>query len=244
VHYGWLAAADGEALPDLRLAVSTTTALDGPTASGFLERFGLPLTQALGIIEIGLPFINTQFAADKPQALGQVLPAYRLRLDNIGLGNGEGEVLLSGKGFLDAYYEPWRPRSQIMPDGWFRTGDVAKVDDDGCLTLCGRKKDVIDVLGMKFFPQEVEAVLASHPAVEAACIWSKPDPRLGAVVEAKVVLRPRPPELPTESELIGFCKRQLAPFKVPQQIEFVAELPRTASGKVLHRDAAMGGGVP
>src|SRR5207302_243155 len=83
-------------------------------------------------------------------------PAHRLRLEDVGQGPGLGEILLAGKGFLDAYYEPWRPRGAVMPDGWFRTGDVGELDADGCLFLRGRVKDMINVLGQKFFPQEVE----------------------------------------------------------------------------------------
>jgi long-chain acyl-CoA synthetase len=233
-HYAWLAGCEQAGpLPGLRLALSTTAALDGRTADAFRRRFGLPVAQALGIIEVGLPFINTTFAADRPLAVGRVLPAYRLRLADVGLGPDLKEVLLSGPGFLDAYYQPWRPRAAVMPDGWFRTGDVGALDADGCLTLRGRAKDVISVLGMKFFPAEVEAVLASHPGVAGACVFARPDERLGEVPHARVVPRGGGP---TEADLIAYCRERLAEFKVPQRIEFVGTLPRTASGKVLHRD--------
>ena len=243
VHYGWLASTAAEPLPNLRLAVSTTTGLDRAVADRFHQSFGVPLTQALGIIEIGLPFINIDFAHDRPEAIGRALPAYRLRLGDVGLGEQRGEILLCGKGCLDAYYDPWRPRSEIMPDGWFHTGDIGELDDHGCLIIRGRKKDVIDVLGMKFFPQEVETVLMSHPAVESACVYSTPDRRIGAVIHAKVVLRSGNHGQPLESDLISLCKSRLAGFKVPQRIENVSELPRTASGKLLHRDASPIGGV-
>jgi long-chain acyl-CoA synthetase len=236
-HYGWLTEADGGELPPtLRLAVSTTTALERGAAEKFRQRYGVPLTQALGIIEIGLPFINVEFAADRPEAVGRVVPAYRLRLEESTSGTPFKEVLLNGKGFLDAYYEPWRPRAEIMPDGWFRTGDVGEMDADGCLFLRGRTKDVISVLGAKFFPQEVEAVLLSHPAVAAACVLARPDARLGEVPYARVVARD-PAAPPTEADLLRYCRRRLAAFKVPQRIELTHDLPRTASGKVLHRAA-------
>jgi long-chain acyl-CoA synthetase len=235
-HYAWLAACDEAGrLPSLRLALSTTAAMDPRTAGAFRRQFGLPVAQVLGIIEVGLPFINTDFAADRPGAVGRVLPAYRLRMDDVGLGPDLTEVLLSGPGFLDAYYQPWQPRAAVMPDGWFRTGDVGELTADGCLTLRGRVKDVISVLGMKFFPQEVEAVLSSHPRVESASVFARPDERLGEVPHARVVAR-TPDDRPSESELRDFCRRRLAEFKVPPRIEFVRSLPRTASGKVLHRD--------
>ncbi len=234
-HYSWLAGAEGAGpLPGLRLALSTTTALDRPTAERFQAKFGLPLTQALGVIEVGLPFINLDFAHDRPEAVGRPLPAYRIRLEDAGLGGGLRDVLLQGPGLFDAYYEPWRPRAEALADGWFRSGDVAEVDGDGCLFLRGRSKDVIDVLGMKFFPQEVESVLAAHPKVEAARVVASARPRVGAVVLAQVVPR-KGQDAPSERELLDHCRARLAACKVPQSVEVVAELPRTASGKVLHR---------
>ena len=128
-----------------------------------------------------------------------------------------------------------RPRAAVLPDGWFRTGDVGAAEADGCLTLRGRSKDVISVLGMKFFPQEVEAVLASHPGVAGACVAALPDARFGEVPGARVVPRAGG-DPPTEAELLDYCRERLAEFKVPRRIEFVGALPRTASGKVLHRD--------
>jgi long-chain acyl-CoA synthetase len=234
-HYAWLAAVpQPPKLPALRLAVSTTAPLDAALARRFATRFGLLLTQALGIIEVGLPFINTVFAADRPEAVGSALPAYRLRMEDVGLAGGLREVLLAGPGFLDAYYDPWQPRAEIMPDGWFHTGDVGELDADGCLFLRGRTKDVISVLGMKFFPQEVEAVLTAHPAVAAACVYARSDSRLGEVPCARVV--PATRATASERELLEHCQRRLAAFKVPDRIEFVSNLERTASGKLIRRE--------
>jgi long-chain acyl-CoA synthetase len=128
-----------------------------------------------------------------------------------------------------------------MPDGWFRTGDVGELDADGCLFLRGRSKDLIDVMGMKFFPQEVEAVLTSHPAVESACVFARSDERLGEVPQAQVVIH-EPGPAPSEGELLEYCAKRLAAFKVPQGIEFVKALRCTPSGKILHRDAGQPSG--
>jgi long-chain acyl-CoA synthetase len=241
-HYGWLASAAGAGpLPDLRLAVSTTAPLPRETADRFRARFGLPVTQALGVIELGLPFVNTDFAAERPDAVGRLLPAYEMRLTDTGL---DGAKLLSvrGPGTFDAYYDPWRPRAEVLSDGWFTTGDVAEVLPDGCVYLRGRVTDVINVLGMKFFPQEVEAVLNSHPAVEAACVSARPDTRLGEAVAAAVVLKAGA-DAPAPGTLLEWCRVRLASAKVPQSVEFVADLPRTASGKILHRAAGAPGGA-
>ncbi len=251
-HYAWLAAAPAQAQaglpagahagvrpwPELRLPVSTTAAIDRATAEAFRARFGVAVVQALGIIEVGLPFLNLAHAEQRPEAVGQVLPAYELCLEDVGLGPAARAVLLRGPGLVDAYYDPWKPRSAILQGGWFRTGDVAEMGADGCLVLRGRLEEVINVLGMKFFPQEVEAVLAAHPAVECARAFARPDQCLGEVPHAQVVLRSglTPPE---EGELLAHCRKELAPFKVPESVEVVQALPRTASGKILHRPVTL-----
>ena len=235
MHFALLADSPEAAPVPLRLAISTTSSLDGRVARAFRERCGLPISQALGIIEIGLPCINVDFAAQHPGGVGRVLPAYKLRLEDVGLGPDMREIYFRGPGFLDAYYQPWQTRSEIMPDGWFGSGDVGQLDASGCLFLRGRSKDVINVMGMKFFPQEVESVLASHPAVHAASVFAQSDERWGEAAHARVVLRGGSGDEELEKQLRQFCLRHLASYKVPQRIDFVAALPRTASGKILHR---------
>ena len=222
-------------LPSLRLAISTTAALDTQVAAKFAERYERPISQALGIIEGGLPAIHVDPQPHRAGSVGRVLPPFRLKLEDIGLGPQHQAVLLGGPGFLDAYYDPWQTRDQIMPGGWFRTGDVGHVDADGYLFLRGRSKDVISVMGMKFFPQEVEAVLAAHPLVQAASVYGGRDERWGQTVHARIVTKGHALTAELERELRQHCRQQLAAYKVPERIEFVAALPRTASGKVLHR---------
>jgi long-chain acyl-CoA synthetase len=220
---------------ELRVAISTTTAMTAAIGERFLARYGVPVSQALGIIEIGLPCINLEHARQKPASVGKLLPAYQWRLLDVGYGDGLREIALRGPGFLDAYYSPWTPRAQIAPDGWFETHDVGVVDENGCLSIKARSKDVVSVMGMKFFPQEVERVLLTHPGVREAAVYAAPDERAGQLPRARIVLEMREPTPELEEELRQLCLRELAAHKVPDGFEFVAELPRTASGKVLHR---------
>jgi long-chain acyl-CoA synthetase len=237
VHYDLMAhAKNAPHLPNLRLAISTTTALQPETADAFAARFGRPLVQAYGIIEIGLPCINTDRPGEKKTAVGHVLPAYRIRLNDVGAGDGRKAIQFCGPGFIDAYYEPFRRREEIMIGGWFDTGDLGLLDKDGCLHILGRAKEMISIGGMKFFPQETEDVLAAHPMVAEACVFACADKRLGEIGAARVVLTKDAGPLPDEKELKDFCALRLAAYKVPDRIEFVDKLPRTASGKPLRRD--------
>jgi acyl-CoA synthetase (AMP-forming)/AMP-acid ligase II len=138
-HYGLLArdGSDGK-LPSLRLAISTTSALPQDVAEEFFKRFGRPLTQALGIIEVGLVTLNSGDPLGRWNSVGTLLEDYRLRIiapDE----NGCGEIAISGPGFLDAYAAPWVPREQVLQDNWFCTGDIGYLDADGFLFLAGRK---------------------------------------------------------------------------------------------------------
>lgn len=225
----------GLPLTSLRAAISTTTAVNPEVAARFQERYRVPIAQALGLIEIGLPCINLKFAGKKNGSVGQVLPAYELRLHDVGFGPDMKEIFFRGPGFLDAYYRPWRTREQILQDGWFATRDVGMLDEDGCLYLRGRSKEVISVMGMKFFPQEVENVLCQHPWVLEAAVYAAANERTGEAARARVVLKDSNDVEQAAKELRQHCLGLLASYKVPELIEFVRTLPRTASGKVLHR---------
>ena len=224
-------------LRSVRLAISTATSLPHATAQSFHRRFGIPLAQVYGIIEVGLPCMNLRFAGERFDTVGQVLPAYELRLLNLNRPSNVGEIHVRGKGLLDAYYCPWQTRCEILADGWFRTGDLGELDADGCLYIRGRSNEVINAGGMKFFPHEVEAVLESHPAIGQAAVFAMDGPSSDAAC-AQVVACPDVAELPNSVELRQFCAKHLAHFKVPQRIDYVSQLARTGSGKIIRRAPA------
>jgi long-chain acyl-CoA synthetase len=235
-HYGLLASEpSGARWPELRLALSTTAPLPLETARGFASRYGAPLAQALGIIEVGLPTVNLVAAADKPESVGRAIPDFALELrDAHGrpVATGEvGELHLRGPGMLDAYLDPWRPREEILQDGWFATGDLGLLDADGDLRLVGRTRSAINVAGMKCFPEEIEAVLREHAEVREVRVRARAHPRVGAVPIAEIVpVDAR--RAPSPGSLAAHCRRSLARFKVPVEFRMVDSLPRTASGKL------------
>lgn len=224
-HYTMLSGQpDAADLGALRLAVSTAFALTNEVAELFAGKTGLHLTQGMGIIEAGLPILNLEHAAAKPTSIGKPLPAFEVRLD-------DGELMLRGPGLFDAYLTPWQPRESVLRDGWFATGDLAEVDDDGCFYLRGRVRSVINVGGLKCFPEEVEAVLSEHPGVKAARVSARTHPALGAVPVAEIIATDTaaPPPM---IELRKLCQQRLSAYKVPLFYTFVSELPLTASGKL------------
>ena len=224
-HYTMLAGQpDAASLGALRLAISTAFALTNEVAELFASKTGLHLTQGMGIIEAGLPILNLEHAQSKPTSIGKPLPAFEVNLD-------DGELMLRGPGVFDAYLTPWQPREAVLRDGWFATGDIAEMDEEGCLYLRGRVRSVINVGGLKCFPEEVEAVLCSHDGVKAARVSGRAHPALGAMPSAEII--PQNAEAPpTANELRKLCQERLSAYKVPLFYTFVSELPLTASGKL------------
>lgn len=220
-----------EDLQGVRMAVSTAMKLPAETAAEFAAKFGVELTEAYGIIEVGLPFMQTAGESGLRGSLGRPLPDYRIRLLDAD-ADGIGEIQIRGKGMLDAYYSPWRGRDELLDDGWFPTGDLGRVDTDGNLFIVGRKKDVINFVGMKIFPLEVEAVINSYPGVIESRVTAAPHERFGELPVARIVVTADV----SGSELIAglrrYCYRQLASYKVPKEFEICSGLEKTASGKL------------
>ncbi len=239
-HYGLLAKDRSEQqLDSVRLAVSTADGLRAETAELFSDRYGRALVQALGIIEVGLPVMNLVSAGTKPTALGRALPEYEvwLRGEDGGAvtarGSAQdcGEICVRGPGMFDAYLEPWTPSQVVLePDG-FRTGDQGWLDQDGDLHLVGRRSNRINMAGMKFFSEEVEAEIGRHPLVACSRVIARDHPHLGQIPVAEVVLRPGAGDVKPR-ELTAFLKEHLASYKIPRQFRFVDQLPMTATGKV------------
>lgn len=236
VHYRQLVEApDLASWTTLRLAVATAAALDAATAEKFRTRFGRNLVQGLGIIELGLPVLNQSGAVEAPEAIGLPLPAYECLLKD---ENGQeppqgdpGEICLRGPGMFDAYLDPWLPRAQVVDaQGWFATGDLGRRDSAGRVFICGRKKTLINVGGMKVFPEEVEAVLDAHPKVQRSLVEARLHPLYGEVPVARYIASPE--GAPTAMELRNHLRAHLAGYKIPLMFSAVPELPLTASGKL------------
>ncbi len=233
-HYSLLARVDSlsrESLQNIRLAVSTAMKLPENVAREFYAKFGIELSEAYGIIEVGLPFINLSSDKNRRTSVGKALPGYEVRIVNKDT-DGAGQIHIKGKGMLDAYFSPWRNRETILDaDGWFHTGDLGKIDEEGYLTIEGRDKDVINFAGMKVFPHEVESVLNQFPGIKESRVYGIHHGQYGQLPAAKLVLKE--PALGISIEDVRrFCYERLSKYKVPKDFECVPAIPKTGSGKI------------
>ena len=175
----------------------------------------------------------------KPGTVGVPLPDTDIKIVNIDnpdkeLALGEpGEIAVKGPQIMMGYYNKPEETKQALRDGWFLTGDIGKFDEDGYLTIVDRKKDMIIAGGYNIYPVELDDVLMGHPKILEACTIGIPHEYRGETVKAFIV--PKPGEVLTEEEVVAYCKKNLAAYKVPKIIEFIDELPKSAVGKILRR---------
>ncbi|MBP8951937.1 MAG: AMP-binding protein [Armatimonadetes bacterium] len=232
-------------LDSLRLIAYSGSPMPVRTIGQLRDRFpGIALHNFFGLTETisithVLPSIN---AADRPDSIGKPLPEIDTRIiDDAGndVPRGEiGELCFRRGNIIPGYWNRPGLLEESVVDGWFRTGDFARVDDDGFFYVHGRKKDMIIVAGQNVYALEVEKIIYTHPGVRDAAVIGIPATgvraALGELVKAVVV--PQPGERLSELDIKRHCSQHLASYKVPQVVEFRDELPRNAAGKVLKRD--------
>jgi oxalate---CoA ligase len=237
IHEVLLARADSDGAPHRgpRFIRSCSAAL-APTILTKLEnRFGAPVLEAYGMTEAAHQVASNPLPP-LPHKPGTVGPGTGISIiDQTGrhlAANTSGEVVVRGPNVMRGYRNSPEANAAAFIDGWFRTGDVGVIDNDGYLALTGRIKDLIDRGGEKISPAEVEAVLLEDPAVAEAVVFGVSDPKYGEEVSAVVV----PQGAASAQELQMYCRTRLADFKVPKQIHLVSAIPKNAMGKVQRRD--------
>ena len=218
----------------IRVTLSTAAPISTAVMDRFQSVYGVPVGQAYGIIEAGLPCINLGTEGLPSTSVGRAVPGYAVAVlsdDGKRLDAPEtlGEIAVRGDGLFSAYYSPWQLREQITRDGWFLTGDLGSLDQAGALHLKGRKKTVMFVAGLKFFPEEVEDCINQFRGVKDSRVFSRPHARMGEVPCAEVVLDSHGCDL---DALKTHCARLLSSYKVPLEFTVVAAIPRTPSGKI------------
>ncbi len=219
------------------LPLEVAKQFEAATGGSLVEGYGLsetsPVTHANPIRgerragSVGLPVPNTDQRIVDLETGTRLLPPMEA-----------GELCVQGPQVMAGYYHQPEETAAVLRDGWFRTGDIAYLDADGYCFIVDRKKDLINVGGLKVYPREVEEVLFQHPAVADAAVVGVPDAELGEAVRAFVV--PKAGTQPTADELIQFVRERVAHYKAPRIIEFRNALPRSGVQKVLRRELRSG----
>ena len=205
-------------------------------------RFGCPLVELWGMTELaGLGSTHAFHAGRVPGSIGFALPQTELRIVRttdpaIEMPIGEvGELMARGPHVMSGYFgNEQATRDTVEADGWLHSGDIAYMDADRNVFIVDRKKDMILTAGYNVYPAEIERVLAAHPAVAMVAVGSIPDETKGELAKAYVVLKAGADA--AENEMIEFCRPHLAAYKLPRAVQFVVDLPRTSTGKILRRE--------
>jgi long-chain acyl-CoA synthetase len=190
---------------------------------------------------------NTAFATTTPWGgkvkvgtVGLPLPNTDIKIVDVDTGTRElpvrehGEICIKGPQVMTGYYKKPEETANSLRDGWFYTGDIGYFDEEGYLTISDRKKDVIVASGFNIFPKEIDELLFEHPRINEACCIGIPDEYRGETVKAYIVVKPG--ETLTKQEVVAFCKERMTAYKVPTEVEFIGELPKSAIGKIMRRE--------
>jgi long-chain acyl-CoA synthetase len=225
-----------EHLRKLRLAICGGDYVPLELFEKFAELTGLELTEQCGMTETGMYAVNPPYGRKKRGSIGH--PYYGAQVTIIDSRGSDvpwgesGEIAVRSPFAMDGYWNDTAATRRVMRDGWIRTGDIGRFDDDGFLWLDGRKKDIIVRGGSNISPAAVEAVLQQHPGVKEACVVGVDDPEFGQAVSAFVTLHEIADVEHVESELESLAARELPGYMVPQSICALPRLPRTGAGKV------------
>ena len=237
--------AERDALASLTKIWSGGAPVPPSTVTAFEAMFGRYVHNAYGLTETTSPSHLTPAGARAPVdaasgALSVGVPVYNTVVRIVGDGGedlppGEiGEIVTEGPQVVPGYWNKPEETERAIPGGALHTGDVGYMDDEGWFYIVDRKKDQINAGGYKVWPREVEDVLYEHEAVREAAVVGVPDDYRGETVKAFVSLRPG--KTADEAELIAFCRERMAAYKYPRQVEFLEEVPKTVTGKLLRRE--------
>jgi long-chain acyl-CoA synthetase len=227
-------------LRSVKVCVSGAAPLPMEVQTRFGEISGGRLVEGYGLTEASpVTHCNPVSGRRKAGSIGLPLPDVDAKIVDVETladkpGGEDGELWVRGPQVMNHYWnQPDETRKAITEDGWLRTGDLARVDQEGYFYLVDRLKDIIISSGLNIIPREIEDVLYQHPSVQEAVVAGIPDPKRGETVKAYVVLKPG--RTATAEEITAFCAERLAPFKVPRLVQFRSDLPKTQVGKFLRR---------
>jgi len=228
-------------LSSIRYCVSGSAPMPVEGMKRFKELTNAEIIEGYGLTEASpVTHLNPITKPRKPGAIGLPFPDTEARLVDMVLGDLNmpagrfGELLIRGPQVMKGYWNRPDETANALRNGWLYTGDVAIMDEDGYFSIVDRKKDMILIGGYNVYPREIDEVLMEHPKVLEAVAIGIPHPTRGETIKAYVVVKPG--ETLDKGELLGYCRQKLANYKIPKQVEFRDQLPKTVVGKVLRRE--------
>ncbi len=246
--YGAMLAADnaaradggpGHDLPSLRVCISGGSSMPLELMRGFEERFDCVILEGYGLSETSpVATFNKPDAVRKPGTVGTAIEGVRVRvvdLNDTEVARGEiGEIVIAGDNIMRGYWQRPDATAEAIRDGWFHSGDLGRMDEDGYVSIVDRTKDMIIRGGYNVYPREIEEVLYEHPAIAEAAVVGVPDAHYGEEIRAYAVLRPG--HSATPQEITDFVKERVAAYKYPRSVRLIEALPKGATGKILKRE--------
>ncbi|HKV45933.1 MAG TPA: long-chain fatty acid--CoA ligase [bacterium] len=232
-------------LHSIKVCVSGSAPLPGEVQAEFERLTGATVLEGYGLSEASPgTHVNPVHGQHKAGSIGLPLPDTEARIVDLETGERElppgesGELVVRGPQVMRGYWNAPEETAETLRGGWLHTGDIARVDEEGYFFIVDRKKDLVNVGGLKVYPREIEELLHEHPKVKEAAVTGVTHKVRGELLVAQVVLKDGVAGDPQQvrRELLEFCRSRLAPFKVPRRIEIVTELPKSAIGKVLRRE--------
>jgi len=223
-----------------RNAQSAGAAMPADYITKIEETFGVNFCENYGATETSSTATYGRLGHGKVGSIGLPSDTWEVIIadqNNRLVPQGEvGEIVLKGPGLFKGYWKMPEATEEAFVDGWFHTGDLARADEDGYLYIVDRKKDMLICGGYNIYPREVEEVLYTHPAVFEVAVVGVPDSVKGEIPKAFITLRQG--SQTDETEIIAFCKERMAAYKAPRVVEFISDLPKNLSGKILKRTLA------
>jgi long-chain acyl-CoA synthetase len=233
-------------LSSVRIAPCAAAPLPPEVQKRFQEITGCQMVEAYGLTETSPTATMDPLNNPREHSIGVPIPNTDVKIVDVETGTKEmpigekGEIIIHGPQVMKGYWNLKQETANAIrvgpdqKDGWFYSGDIGTMDEDGYFHIADRKKDMIIASGYNIYPTEVEAVLFEHPKVKEAAVIGIPDEKRGENVKAFIVLKER--ETATAEEMISFCRDHMAVYKAPREIEFREDLPKSLIGKVLRRE--------
>jgi long-chain acyl-CoA synthetase len=226
----------------LRVSVAGGAALPAEIHKQFKERFGVTILEGYGLSETS-PVASFSVYGEEPRvgSIGKPIPGVEMKLINDDWSDvpdapdAVGEIAIKGHNVMKGYLGRPEATAEAIHDGWFRSGDLAKKDDDGFYYIVDRSKDMIIRGGYNVYPREIEEVLMTHPAVSLVAVIGVPNDQHGEEIKAVVVKNSGHDDV-SEADLAAWVKEQVAAYKYPRIVQFLDELPMTSTGKILKRE--------